>query len=415
MLRVIFYPFLILMFLLSVPTFSSEEILSLKISDLEKWVRMYSPELKISGNKKELGEVSGYLNSGLEFTNPDISFKDESLKGGGLSEREQEVEISKSFEMPWLYALKRKGWRYQKEALELSTEEFKNEFLGRIRSGYVELVLLRNRVEEYGSVNKILANLLKIAAGKKREGFISPLNLRMIEVAVNNLNIHTLGLKLELKEKEGSWKQSAGIGPGKSLNLTTKISYIPPRINTEERLNELYRLSPGVRQWDAGQKEIREKIAAEKTGFFQDITLSAGYKKVSEGMEGLTFGISFGLPLLNLNTLSVKKRKLEMELYNSRSKWSINNGYREIAYEYGVVKKLNNLLKNIVDPPVSPSREIIPLLDAFAEGTLSVTDLLSGIQLFLEGMDHYNNALEIYYKNIFRLESKTGERIVTFK
>ena len=99
MLRVIFYPLLILMFILSTPSFSSEEIISLKISDLEKWIRIYSPEMKISGNEKKIGEISGYIDSGLEFTNPDISFKNESLKSGSLSEKEQEIEISKSFDL----------------------------------------------------------------------------------------------------------------------------------------------------------------------------------------------------------------------------------------------------------------------------------------------------------------------------
>ena len=41
------------MFILSTPSFSSEEIISLKISDLEKWIRIYSPEMKISGNEKK--------------------------------------------------------------------------------------------------------------------------------------------------------------------------------------------------------------------------------------------------------------------------------------------------------------------------------------------------------------------------
>lgn len=414
MLRNILSLFILPMLIITTSPLPGKDQITIKFSEIENWISVKSPELNISGSERELREVEGYLDSGLQLTNPEISFSNESLRSGEISDGEQEIELSKSFEMPWIYSLKRKGWQYHKLALELSAENFRREFLGRMQSGYVELVLLNNKVAEYEKIGETLNRLLDTTEGKEREGFVSSMNLRMIELAISNLKIITLELLIELEEKEKGWKQSAGIDQKSKLELATNIDYIPVRLHPEKKLTDLYRSSPGFKMWKAGEKEIMEKISAEKLGFLPEITLAAGYKKVTDGMKGMTFGVSFGLPILNRNSILVKKRKLEKELHKNRSEWAVRTAYREIDAGSRTIKKYKVLLDSIKEPPVFPSKEIAPLLDAYKEGTISVSDLISGIQLHLEGMGNFHSALNHYYSNIFNLESKTGEKIIVF-
>jgi len=393
---------------------SGGDIISLKISDIEKWVSRTSPELRISLSEKKLGEVSEYLDSGLSVTNPEFSFKNEWLKSGSREESEREFEVSKSFDMPWLYAAKKNVWKSRKEAIGLNAEAYRLDFFSRMRAGYVELVLMKRLIEEYGKAGKVLLDLYHSETKKEKEGFLSRLDLRLIRLAAVNMSIRTHRRSFELGEKENTWKQAAGIDPVKVLVLSTDIVFKPAEGLTGEKLTALYRLSPDYRQWEAREKSLREKINTEKMGVFPDITLSAGYKRVSDGPGGPVLGVSFSLPLLNLNSVTVKKRRIELELMRNRSEWSVKSGYRELDAALRKISGYSELLRTIPDPPVSPTREILPLREAFLEGAVSVTDLISGIELMLEGMEQYHSALAAYYSNIFKLEGMTGARIITF-
>ena len=406
--------FIIIFLLLSIQLISAEKNISMKFSDLETWMIKNSPEFMLTDQEKRLNKLTEYIEAGLPFTNPEFSYKNESLNDGGDSETEQEFEFSKVFEMPWIYSARRSGWRYWKSAIELSTQHRKNELLALMRSGYINLVLKRKNLQEYKNTGAILKGLLETVNRKEKEGFVSPMNRRMIELALSMMNIRIIEMEFELASSEKRWKQSAGINTDTKVELTTGISYIPLEINSLERILKLYRSSPGFRQWEFHGKELNEKIAVEKMGFLPEITLGAGFKKVTDGPKGPVFGISFGIPLLNRNTIMVKKAKLEKEIHNSRMAWSVRNSIDEITARYGIILKYRAALNGMKTPPVSPSIEILPLLDAFNEGTIDVNDLIGGIQLHMEGMKDFHSSLVRYYHNIFKIESRTGETIVTF-
>jgi len=404
--------FILIFILLIVPGIISGETISLKLSDLEIRSLRHSPQLKLALEEKKLEEVSAYLAAGLTPANPEFGFKNESLSEGGSTDREQEFELSKSFRMPWIHSLRRKEWNLTKESLGLSVMEYRNRKLAELKSGYVDLALKRTALKEYKRAEKILRELLETMKRKEAAGFTSALNLRMIRLEMDIIRIRIMDIERRLNHKEKEWKQAAGIPPEKEVVFATPIRYNPlGDLSLENVLNQ-YRSSPGYRKWKYSEKAFTQKIRAERLGFFPEITLGAGFKKILNGPEGPTFGISFRIPLLNKNSIMLKKIRIEKEIHNSRKNWEINSETREIAIRFRTLARYEDFLKKTDTPPVSPSREIRPLLASFREGILDVNGLIGGIQLFLEGMEKYHSVLRTYYSNIFIIESKTGKQMV---
>ena len=206
MLRIISILVFVLIIFFQINIYANSEFVTLTFSQIEEFAIKNSFELNSSSVKLRLDTISGYLEYGLQATNPQLSITDESVKNGNKSESEQIVEFSKTFEMPWIYHKRSKGWKYRSRALELSMEKFRKEFLGKIKIGYVKLALLKSKVKEYDLVKTILKDMISRAVRKEKAGFLPAFKLRLIELVVSSMEYRISELDVELDKEETRWK-----------------------------------------------------------------------------------------------------------------------------------------------------------------------------------------------------------------
>jgi outer membrane protein TolC len=409
--RLYFLPVIAIIILVN-PLCAEQNTVSLKFSDIRSWAETKSPEVRLIRRQGELELADARIE--LQVSNPEFSFTREHVKNGGFLEVEQVLELSKSVEMPWIYNLRRKSWQARKQTMQLSEEDSIREIVGRMKTGYVELAAMRAQMEEFRGIRKVLDQVSAIAASRKREGFLAGYEERLIDTARRSLEIRILRFSLEQMDAENRWKQAMGIGEEQKLNLETPAMFKPVNLDSPGDYDRLSRESPGYRMHLSLQEVLEKSVAVEKLSAWPGVTLSGGYKTVSEGFKGYTVGLSFALPLFNRNKAAVRTRQLSLDIHREQFDLYKKEKTRTIRQAVTAVTRFQQLLKGMAEQQVSPAREMRPVVSAFREGTVSLNDLLSALQVHIEGMEQYYSLLTGYYAHIFHLEAVTGRNLILF-
>jgi outer membrane protein TolC len=403
---------IIIMIILVVPVYSDSNEFSLSFKEIGQWVSAHSPEyrLMMSRSDKQFSEAG----LDLQASNPAFSYSRESVANDGLTELEQVFALSKTLEMPWIYSKRRKSFRLLKEALTLEREQKRREFTARMKTGYVTLAFMRQRMAQFRELEIILMTLAGITGSRENEGFLAPYEKQLFDIAFQGLQGRMLRFELNLEKEEGLWKQAMGIAPGKKVRLITKINFLPITLNKSENVHQLLQRTPGYKMWQSLEQRIETEKNVESLRFLPDFTISGGYKQVSDHFKGYTLGLSFELPIFNRNKRGVETQRLALDIHRKEFQWYRDERVRKIKETLSAVHRYQQLLQQSGDSAANPTTNIQPVISAFKEGTISMADLLNAIQVHMDGMENYYLLLNDLYTTIFQLETMTGIDLVTF-
>lgn len=390
-----------------------EQQVALKFSDLRAWAETNSPVYKLIEEQSKLKLAEVRLDLDLQATNPQFGYSRESIKNNGIHEVEQVLYLSKSLEMPWIHSKRRKGWQWYKQAVLLSKENQIRRLLMEMKTGYTNLALMKIKMQEFNRVNAVLKELTVISQKRKQEGFLAAYEERLINVAAHILEARILRLSLEVETVENRWKQTMGIGPDQKIHLESVIIFKPLRLEEEKTYEGLNKKTPGFQMWPIMQKGLEMQTALEKLSFLPEITFSGGYKEVND-FKGYTFGLSFPIPLLNRNKAAVQKQQLNLSVHRREFQQFQKEEARQIREILTAVNRIGHLLQQMSQDPPSPSVDIGPVVSAFREGTVSISNLLSALQVHVDGMEEYNSLVTEYYSYVFQLEVLTSQQLVDF-
>ncbi|MCP5104199.1 MAG: hypothetical protein GY950_12505, partial [bacterium] len=179
-----------------------EHKVALKFSGLRTWAEANSPVYRLIEEQNKLRSAGTRIELGLQATNPQLSYSREYVKNDSFSEREQLLTISKTFEMPWLYIKRRQGHRYMENALKFEKESQIRRFMARIKSGYAALSLMKDRLNLLGQVKTHLGKMASTAENRRKNGFLTGYEKKLIDIALLNLEGKILTLTRQRRELE---------------------------------------------------------------------------------------------------------------------------------------------------------------------------------------------------------------------
>lgn len=386
---------------------------SLKFSDLRSWAENNSPIYQLIEEKNLLESVDTRIDFNLRASNPTFSYSNEYVNNDSLSEREQVFTLSKNFELPWIYSKRRQSYNFMENSLKFNKEANIREFISNMKSGYVALSLMNDKLDLFGKLKIPFQKVALTAKNRKENGLITGYEQNQIELAFLNLEGKILTLARQKREIEKNWMMEMGLDSETLFKLGTKIIYKP--INMEQiKTDQILKQMPGFGQRELESRSLSTRLKMEKAGIISDVTFFAGYKKVTADLNGYTVGLSIGLPLLNHKQDLIKKRKLDLEIHEHSFSLFKKKNHMLLYEKVSALKEFMNLLTPMSAQFNLLKNQLEPVVSAYLEGVLSTTDFINILQTYISAVEQYHSNLINYFKTINQLEAMSGRKLIDF-
>ena len=181
-----------LLFTFISPVFSQDGIVAISFDELDEFAIRNSPEVKVIEQTYNLDVTEGKID--LQWSNPVINYSQEFVEDDSSEQREHFLTLSKQFEMPWVYSLRRQSWDFQLEAAGYQKEQKLKNFISEIKAGYVEIKLIEEQTERLKGLSKVISDTAEVAKSQLEEGAISGIEQNLIQLSLSNLDSRLLRL-----------------------------------------------------------------------------------------------------------------------------------------------------------------------------------------------------------------------------
>lgn len=211
-----------------------------------------------------------------------------------------------------------------------------------------------------------------------------------------------------------------------SLTLTLLVAPDPvgreDRFLPSEGLADLMAASPDV-EVDLGELsdlaearalevEIDAADAAldlERRARIPDLTVLAGYKHQAGGLQGVVMGISFPVPSWDRNRGGIVEAERNLAAARARRALlhrELENEFRRAWERYRALEERKMILDELLPP--DPGELLETARVAYAEGEMSLVELLDAADAFLDARTSVNALLSDYLIAAYDLERATG-------
>lgn len=349
--------------------------------------------------------------SALQWTNPELEVEREALSSDMENETETLIAVGKSFKTPWAGAAHRKAQRFDKEAIEYDIEYQKLLLLADWKSMYVDLKLKQMLQSQLADFQDMIQEVSQISADRREQGTTSGLEDQLLQMSLFNVKATMLHLNSDIRQLENSFKNQLGVPVKQSLILKSQIGFSKISLNSVQQDGVV--ASPQLKSLQSQMASAKKMIAMEKGNVLPELHVTGGYKQVNDELSGSVIGLSIPLPILNTNRAAVQRAQARM--MSKSIEYDLTRA--ELVYKIQestiLIRDAQSLLDEYADM-FSSTRVMSDLVFSFKEGWITLTDLLSGIQVYADALESYYTHLAHYYDTIFYMEVLTGEELVQF-
>jgi len=390
--------------------FAQDDTISLAFNELSAFLEKSSPQVTIINAESE--HIQTERDLAMQWSNPELIYDHEIVKNNNIEVSEYAISLGKTFSFPWNYWNEGNIWDKELAAADLRKSQKKVQLLTRARSHYAQIQLLHGLVERQKYIKKNLDNLGLIIKARQEEGAISQIDKTLFEMSIFNVQADLIQSKQELRQEINHFKQVLGIPSETELCLTTTIDFKPVQVQQINRNNFLQK-HPGLQSHQLQLTALNRRISLEKGLIMPSFTIEGGYKKVKPDFEGYVVGLSLPLPLLNWNQPQVEETIIRHRIQLAKT------GIYQQNLESASVELIQTIMERqeILEDLSNQEKEVDlveNLSNAYQEGSLSYTEFLNAIQLYVEGSRQYAGLLTVYYQAVFQLESISTQQLVTF-
>ncbi len=382
--------------------------LEIPFGELTDLAARQSPEIRMMEESYGLAVTERDVD--LQWTNPDISYFHEYAGGA----RDQYLVLSKEFEMPWIYSMRKNGWNSYVEGAQLEKEAKIRDLHLTIKGQYVEFKLLETQLSNLQEVIGMARRISEVAQRKKQEGTLSGLEEQTIRMAVFNLQADVVRLEDHKDEAGSGLKALLGIEPSRRIHLVTDIVFLPVEVDGDEFIRTRIPETPGSLSRQRKIASLEKRTKMELARILPAMTVEAGYKRVSPDENGYVAGVTLPFPVLDWNRAQRDQQKQELGLLKAEHRRSQISTLHLVSRALGDIDVYREALQSMAGMLGSKPAFLNSLSVAFQEGQISIWDVLNAVQVHMENKRNYSEFLTEYYHLLFLLESISGEEIVSF-
>ncbi len=202
------------------------------------------------------------------------------------------------------------------------------------------------------------------------------------------------------------------LNPGQSEALIQTSAIFPsylPDISAEKLLATSLQSRPDLQAAQSTMKSKQAALTASKWGRLPEITAAAGYKKQVDDFKGAVLQFSLDFPLFNRNQGDIRRANAALNQQMLTTELQEKRVTLEVRQAYETYQLYLQQVRQFTDESIQPPEQLLEIAQfSYAEGEMSLLELLDGVRAYSESFQTKNDLLLKYELSIFALEKATG-------
>ncbi len=344
---------------------------------------------KVSARRGELRQMRTYAN-------PSLNVSHEPLYRGGEHTSETYVNVSQRIEWPGTRRARIEAAKSRARAA--STRLAADSLSGRfeVLRAFFEAAAAEQRRDALQTVEQVFEEAARALSARHTGGEASGYEVRRLQAERRRFSDALAQTRLTLANARE--RLAMLILPGSntgSVRPATDLQDLPPNVRVDRLIEQAQERHPRVAAARAELEAARASVQLARKERLPDPTITAGYKRQSNGFKGAFLGAGLSIPVLDRGSGRISARTAELEQAKTRllqTRLEVTRDVRRAYRAYDSYRGRIEELRKASEPPrfiLTAARtsyredemsllELVDAAEAYQRTRLRSTDLLAG-------------------------------------
>ena len=316
------------------------------------------------------------------YPNPTLQATHEPLWRGG--ERQSETYLNVSQQIEWSGRSARIRSAQQRAAAAQARAAADSARLAlQVTEAYVEAATAETRRRRLEQVTRIFRQADSSMTSRRREGDASGYAARRIRLERARYEQRLAAARLEVRNAREQLALMVLPDGAPSVAAKTLPSRRPPAVSVQEALQAALQQRPELRRWQSAVEAQQAARRAARQEAWPDPSVTAGYKRQSNGAKGAFLGVGIPLPLFDRNRGAAEAEAERLDAAQTQqilARREIRNEVRRAHAAYTSARRQAELLG---DDLLRGTGDLLRIAQtSYGEGEMSLVELLDAADAY---------------------------------
>ncbi len=376
---------------------------SLRTVGLRGALRLFRENnLSLRRAQSETRALRGETQQARAYPNPTLQATHEPLWQGG--ERQSETYLNVSQQIEWSGRSARiRSARERAAAARAQAAADSARLALQVTEAYVEAATAETRLQRLRQVTRVFRQADSSMARRRREGDASGYAARRIRLERARYEQRLAAARLEVQNAREQLALLVLPERTPSVAAEPLPSKRPPSISMQVALQAALQQRPELRRWQSAVEAQKAARRAARQEAWPDPSVTAGYKRQSNGAEGAFLGVGIPLPLFDRNRGAAEAEAERLDATQTQqtlARREIRNEVRRAHAAYRSARRQDQLLG---DDLLRGTGDLLRIARAsYGEGEMSLVELLDAADAYrdarLTSIDLRSNLWSRYFR-----------------
>nr|WP_272505008.1 TolC family protein [Salinibacter ruber] len=356
---------------------------SLRTVGLREALRLFRKNnLSLRRAQSEARALEGEARQARAYPNPTLQATHEPLWRS--SERQSETYLNISQQIEWSgRSAQIRAARERAAAARAQAAADSARLALQVTEAYVKAAIAETRLQRLRRVTRVFRQADSSMARRRREGDASGYAARRIRLERARYEQRLAAARLEVRNAREQLALLVLPEGTPSVAAKTLPSKRPPAISVQEALQAALQQRPELRRWQSAVEAQQAARRAARREAWPDPSVTAGYKRQSDGFKGAFLGVGIPLPLFDRNRGAAEAEAERLDAartQQSLARREIRNEVRRAHAAYTSARRQAELLG---DDLLRGTGDLLRIAQtSYGEGEMSLVELLDAADAY---------------------------------
>ncbi|MCS4201554.1 MULTISPECIES: TolC family protein [Salinibacter] len=356
---------------------------SLRTVGLREALRLFRKNnLSLRRAQSEARALEGEARQARAYPNPTLQATHEPLWRS--SERQSETYLNISQQIEWSgRSAQIRAARERAAAARAQAAADSARLALQVTEAYVKAAIAETRLQRLRRVTRVFRQADSSMARRRREGDASGYAARRIRLERARYEQRLAAARLEVRNAREQLALLVLPEGTPSVAAKTLPSKRPPAISVQEALQAALQQRPELRRWQSAVEAQQAARRAARREAWPDPSVTAGYKRQSDGFEGAFLGVGIPLPFFDRNQGAAEAEAERLDAAQTQqtlARREIRNEVRRAHAAYTSARRQAELLG---DDLLRGTGDLLRIAQtSYGEGEMSLVELLDAADAY---------------------------------
>lgn len=361
-------------------------------------------------------QALGQKTTASVLPNPVLSYYREDLKLGGLKGGEEIFSAGLPLNFLWNRWSQVNAANAHVEAENISLANVQRLVKFEVQKAFVECYYAAQSYQAWQKAGKVFQQAATVGKIRLTDGDIS--GYEQQRIALEQQRYQKAASEAQAEFINSRRRLAFLLDPAQSearFDPTDDFPSPTPEINLEKLLAQAMQNRPDLQAARATLRSTQASLRAAKWQRLPAVSVSGGYKKEVSNFKGAVIQVNLGFPLFDRNQGEVRSARAAREQQTLTTELLEKQVALEVRQAYGRYRLYRELVDQVLQANSQPPDQVLQIAQfSYAEGEMSLVELLDGVRAYSEAFQTQYDLLLKYQLSIFELEKAAAASIINF-